>query len=176
MKNHYEVSADGLTATIFLKRRSGEIIHCRVDSADLPKLQGFNVTWHASWSKYTHSFYARCNDRANGKHMTIWIHRFLMDAPQGLDVDHRNHDTLDNRRENLRVSTRSGNGMNRKGAASHSKTRQRGICHYPSRGKFILQLTINGKRRTVGYFATIDEAIAVRNQFQEYRERKDGNQ
>lgn len=43
----------------------------------------------------------------------IYLHRFLMDSPEGLIVDHINHQTLDNRRENLRVVTHSENMKNR---------------------------------------------------------------
>jgi len=40
--------------------------------------------------------------------------RFLMGAKSGEEVDHKNHDTLDNRRDNLRVCTRGENCCNRK--------------------------------------------------------------
>lgn len=43
----------------------------------------------------------------------IYLHRFLMNSPEGLIVDHINHQTLDNRRENLRVVTHSENMKNR---------------------------------------------------------------
>jgi hypothetical protein len=84
MKNHYTISPDGLIATIQLKRRNGEILHCLVDSADLPKLQGFNVTWHASWHNDIQDFYVEGNVRDDGeksKRRLVRMHRFLTDAP-----------------------------------------------------------------------------------------------
>lgn len=42
-----------------------------------------------------------------------YLHRFLMNSPEGLVVDHINGDSLDNRRCNLRVVTGSENNMNR---------------------------------------------------------------
>ncbi len=55
------------------------------------------------------------------------MHRLIMDAPKGKYVDHRNHDTLDNRRANLRITTSSGNMMNRRGANVNSETGIRGV-------------------------------------------------
>lgn len=45
--------------------------------------------------------------KANGqrKTYTILMHRFIMNAPKGLQVDHINGDTLDNRRHNLELVT-----------------------------------------------------------------------
>ena len=44
--------------------------------------------------------------RAQGKKM-VFLHRVLLNATDGIDVDHRNNDGLDNRRANLRLCTRS---------------------------------------------------------------------
>ena len=43
----------------------------------------------------------------------ISMHREIAGARDGEDVDHRNRDSLDNRRRNLRKCTKSQNGANR---------------------------------------------------------------
>lgn len=42
----------------------------------------------------------------------ILLHRFLTDCPEGLVVDHVNHDRKDNRRENLKICTQKENCQN----------------------------------------------------------------
>src|SRR3990167_9216446 len=43
---------------------------------------------------------------------TVYMHRLLMGASKGQEVDHKNGDTLDNRRCNLRCATRAQNAAN----------------------------------------------------------------
>ncbi len=40
------------------------------------------------------------------------MHRFILNAPKGMVVDHKNHDTLDNRRKNIWICTHSQNSLN----------------------------------------------------------------
>lgn len=88
--------------------------------------------WHACYNYHTSSFYA-ANSKYFGrkfcKHRVkvIYLSRFIMNAPKGKVVDHINHDTLDNRRENLRVITNTKNLQNRKGACKHSKSGIRNV-------------------------------------------------
>lgn len=52
----------------------------------------------------------------------IYMHRLLMGLPEGLQVDHINKQTLDNRCENLRIVTQSENNRNR---IKYKKTHRR---------------------------------------------------
>lgn len=43
----------------------------------------------------------------------VRMHRFIMNPPQDLVIDHINHDRLDNRRSNLKICTQFENSQNR---------------------------------------------------------------
>jgi hypothetical protein len=171
MKNKFEVLPDGQTVRIFLKRRNGEIIHCHVEIGDLPKLHTLKTTWYAHWNNNTQSFYVWGNVRDKWEksgRRKIQMHRFLMDAPEGLQVDHWNHITTDNRRFNIRIVTQSVNQMNRKGATRNNKTGHRGINFHRESGKFYFRVTIDGKLKHMGSFSTVDDALEARKAFPQY--------
>ncbi|SIQ92960.1 HNH endonuclease [Paenibacillus macquariensis] len=87
-------------------------------------------------------------------------------------VDHINHDTLDNTSDNLRNLTNAQNMQNRKGAASNSSSGVRGVNWHKQSQKWNVQLRIDGKRMSFGYFEDIEEAksaaIHARNQHMPY--------
>jgi hypothetical protein len=64
--------------------------------------------------------YAATSEVVNGKSKTIMMHRLLMGLSRrdGIKVDHKNHDGLDNRRENLRTCSDSQNIVNQRKRAS----------------------------------------------------------
>ena len=82
------------------------------------------------------------------------LHRIIMNAPEGTDVDHINGNQLDNRRCNLRICSRSQNNMNtrkRKGYSVHSQNKT-----------YSVELQANGKRIRIHGIKTEAEAMAKR--------------
>ncbi len=93
----------------------------------------------------------------------ILMHRFLLNAPPNRFVDHINRDTLDNRRENLRLIPRGANPQNKE-VRSETSTGVRGVQRTKG-GRYVAQVGFHqdGKRRNLylGTFATIEEADAA---------------
>jgi len=58
--------------------------------------------------------------RANINGVKVYLHRFVMDAPEYMQVDHRNHQTLDCRRENLRICDHLTNQKNKRNCKAKS--------------------------------------------------------
>jgi len=89
-------------------------LHAIVDDNDYIELSKHK--WYALYNKNVNNFYAvrksKKSDRLNKKTL-ISMHRVILNTPNDLFTDHKNHDTLDNRRRNIRICTQSQNNMNR---------------------------------------------------------------
>jgi hypothetical protein len=100
--------------------------------------------------------YVKRDSRVNGQHTTIYLHRYIMNTPQGMDTDHINGNKFDNQRSNLRICTRSQNTHN---APKHSDNGSgfKGVSLQG--GKYArAQIMHNGKRIHIGYFPTVADA------------------
>jgi hypothetical protein len=79
----------------------------------------------------------------------VYMHRMIMGEPKGLEIDHINHNPLDNRRRNLRIVTHAG-------AKGYRKTRQ---GHYEAYKK------INNHSYNLGTYKTAREARKAYEEF-----------
>lgn len=86
------------------------------------------------------------------------IHRIITNCPKGLCVDHINHNTLDNRKENLKVCTQKENNNNRRVRCTN-KTGYPGIHIDKRTGKYITRIIIDSKRYYIGKYNTLEEAV-----------------
>ncbi len=98
---------------------------------------------------------------SKNKRRTVALSRFILNAPDGMCVDHINHDTLDNRKSNLRLCLPSENSRNRK-KAKNNTTGFKGLVWDNQRKKWkaVVYITIKGKEKhfTAGRFNTKEEA------------------
>ncbi len=133
-----------------------------VDDADFEGLNQWN--WHAWWSPATRSFYAiRSVPRADGKRQCVRMHREVLGLPFGgrqEQGDHINHDTLDNRRANLRVVSCQQNNTNRR-KRSDNTSGVKGVSWRKDTGKYRVQIQIAGKKIMLGQYPTLAEASDV---------------
>ena len=93
----------------------------------------------------------------------IYMHRLIMDAPKGVEVDHINGNRLDNRRCNLRLCTHKQNMQNR-GGERNTSSRYKGVHWDKNARKWRSMIGVDGKVRHLGYFEIEDEAALAYNQ------------
>jgi len=117
--------------------------------------------WHAILNRDTKSFYAARNSPSvDGKRHHIYMAREVMHAKTGEVVDHINHDTLDNRQENLRVCSSGQNNANTR-MRSHNTSGFKGVCWHSGHGKWTARLRFDRKLLHLGDFTTALEAAIV---------------
>lgn len=139
-KNKIEVCGD-YTKVYF--KDSDEFFICDTEDLKYVELR----TWH---KKKCGTGYAA----ARIDYKTAFFHRLVMNANQGKDIDHINHNTLDNRKSNLREVTHAENTWNRGHKSKYGTGIKKGMY-----GGYAVTLGYNGY---IGCFKTLEEAKEVR--------------
>ena len=127
---------------------------------DVDKIKKYNYCWWIrfdGWNYYVGTFTSK---NIQTRKM-LSLHRFLTDCPQGMVVDHINGNTLDNRRENLRVCTQKENVRNQHKLAKNNKSGYRYIHWHKRDKKWIVQIYHKEVFRTF----VLEEAIKYRNEY-----------
>lgn len=130
-----------------------------LDDEDFEKVRAFN--WYAH--KMGRCWYAVRNRKMSDGPGLIRLHRVITNCPEELEVDHKNGDGLDNRRENLRVGTVQKNkmGFRRKHVGASSKFR--GVHWNKACQKWHAQIQFCGRLHYLGLFSSEDSAARAYN-------------
>ncbi|MGA2915831.1 MAG: AP2/ERF family transcription factor [Sedimentisphaerales bacterium] len=118
-----------------------------VDAADYEKLIKHK------WSVKISTEYAIRMEK--GK--TIYMHNEIMQPQAGFIIDHKDHNSLNNSRTNLRAATRAQNGYNRK-KKKGCTSKYRGVSFFKKTGKWIAAIMFEDKRIYLGLFDSEIEA------------------
>ena len=119
--------------------------------------------WYAKWNSHTRSYYAwRWSPFAEGRREHISMGRQLKGLKEwdGRKADHENHDTLDNRGSNLRDASDPQNRFNRRKNVNNSSG-FKGVTLHSQCGRWRARIGLNGSKRSLGLFATREEAYAA---------------
>jgi len=166
MKNEYRV----LDGVCYIQLQNN--IMCKIDEKDMTKIKKYK--WYSKGSK--NYYYAVAHADNNSNSNSVLMHRLIVSPPEGMFVDHINHDTYNNTRKNLRIVTQRENCLNmrpRKGGTSEYQ----GVCWASHAKKWRAEMIkiINGKRKKfhVGYFHDeLEAGIARANAFVEHYGKK----
>lgn len=98
--------------------------------------------------------------KPDGRWTAQYLHRFILDVTDPkIEVDHRNHNGLDNQRSNIRECSRAQNAANRGKLRTGKSSRYRGVIWYKKSRKWCAKIKFNGKQIYLGYFS--DETAAA---------------
>ena len=147
--------------------------------------------WKNNGQKHKDVFYARCliphpeggikfkTCKRTGKRIRdgvrqfkMYLHRYVMGAKKGYIVDHKNGDTLNNRKDNLRFCTASQNAANSRFSKSTKSKRisiYRGVTYRKKRKGMVNEyskpwlagIRFQGKSYALGSYTTEEEAARV---------------
>lgn len=132
-----------------------------IDTSDIP-----SVVPHGLWSAGGKGYVHKQGKWEDGSPRTVFLHRLVAQAPKGYDVDHINGDPLDNRRKNLRVTTRSENLQNTRTTGRKSASGHKNV--YPVRrqgnAQWYVKLMCQGISHYGGEFNDLTEAVTKASQ------------
>lgn len=126
------------------------------------KVDDEDYKWLIKRNWWYNGKYAVSVEYEGKKRINVWMHREIMKTPKGLFTDHINMDRLDNRKENLRICTKSQNMHNRP-AQSNNTSGHKNIYWDKARSKWTVEVKVQGKKYHIGRFNDIKEAIKRRN-------------
>lgn len=126
--------------------------------------QDFELAKRWNWrvQKNRHTWYAIGQNWINGKTKKIFMHRIILPTPKGVDVDHIDHDGLNNQRSNLRIATRSQNNQNQRPRKTTSQFK--GVSWDQYTNKWRAYIFVERKQIHLGYFKIEREAALAYDQ------------
>jgi len=152
LKNKYEIR--GSVTDIYLNSKKHGIQKTLISTEHLPKVIEFPYSWFPYLDATINDFYVR----GNLKGKIVFLHRWITDCPDGMQVDHINHKTLDNTVSNLMVVTQSQNQRNRIRLPKSNSSGVMGVNWCKRTDKWNAQFRINNRIIWVGRFDDIEVA------------------
>lgn len=128
----------------------GRGLNVLVSPEDVAHLQ---YRWKGNRDKGGYLTVARTK-KSRGKSRTLVLAREILEPSSGRLVDHRNGDSLDNRRVNLRECSASENSAN--SSKAWGNVAVRGVHKYGQR--YVARISKNGKRLSLGVHDTPEAA------------------
>ena len=93
---------------------------------------------------------------------TIYMHRLILNPPDGFYTDHINGDKLDNRRSNLRICTNQQNQFNQTPTQGGS-SKYKGVTWHKRDEMWMSSIRLNNKTKFLGYFDSEEDAAQAYN-------------
>lgn len=130
-----------------------------IDLEDVDRCK--DITWSIQRIRYGkekeyYMFYAT-------SHKTGMLHRYVVNAPKGVIADHKDGNTYDNRKSNIRICDYTGNNRNA-GLHVNNKSGHKGVIwyYYHDVNKWWASICVDRKIKSLGYHDKYDDAVKAR--------------
>jgi len=117
--------------------------------------------------------YAYCSAARVFMHHLVLLIKTTPKRNTGIQIDHINHNTLDNRKQNLRIVSRKFNALHRKNYHKTNSTLYRGVHTFKNPTYSTIMYNLNG-RNTYGFpvarwaaLAALARELEIRDEFEE---------
>ena len=127
-----------------------------IDAADVHLVEGYN--WFAL-ARHGKTVYARRNTPGPIQR-TVLLHRAICQTPDGLQLDHRDGNGLNNSRANLRFASIAQNQQNKR-LRQDNTSGLKGVDFHKGNGLWRARIQANGKSKCLGYHTTPEAARAA---------------
>lgn len=122
-----------------------------------------SIVWHLYTTPRHQTSYLQCNKTKD--HPSYRFHRLIMNVTDPKQVvDHINHNGLDNRKSNLRVTTQKGNNANASKRKNAQTSKCKGVHFDRTFSKWKAQIQYDRIKYSLGTFNTEDEAALAYNE------------
>jgi hypothetical protein len=91
------------------------------------------------------------------------MHRLISNAPKGMDVDHINGNTLDNRKSNIRLCLHRENTFNQHRNKNNMHSKYKGVTLRSDKKKWVASITVDSQTNYLGSFDTEELAAQAYN-------------
>jgi hypothetical protein len=143
-------------ALIFLYDRNQNIVgKTKIDLCDVERCKEHK--WYLKKANGGKFYVQR---RTGRLHLSHFISGFI--KKRGWEVDHENGDSLDNRRNNLKIVTHQQNMMNQQKIPSNNTSGVMGVGWHGQNNNWVVQIKVNQKRIHIGSYAKKEDAIKAR--------------
>lgn len=130
-----------------------------VDDRDYEKLSQWK--WYAH--RYDNRWYALRGEWDGQRMRTVRMHRVILNAEKGVQVDHKDHNGLNNQRANLRLASNSENQQNARPRV-RAKSKFKGVHQIRNGSRWRAVIQLRGRLIHLGYYDTAREAALAYDQ------------
>lgn len=148
----------GQTIAILLCPSSnGKVFAVTIDKEDLGRVLEAGPWSVSNFDKSHGRVRLYCHSTRRHPGGTVYLHRFVMNAQKGIEIDHIHNRTLDTRKSELRIASKSLNQRNKKQCGPANRFGLRGVMSTRS-GRFSARVFVDGKSKILGTYDTPEQA------------------